>query len=115
MTLGARIRLLRDKNQIERQQLADGIGITYHALSKYETDEREPDFGVLLKLADYFNTSTDYLLGRTDDPSPRPKIDTIAAHRTDDPMNELPEEARKSVEEFIDFVYKKYGKKEGEH
>lgn len=88
MTLGARIRLLRDKNKIERQQLADGIGITYHALSKYETDEREPDFGVLLKLADYFNVSTDYLLGRTDDP-----------------MNELPEEARKSVEEFIDFVY----------
>ena len=64
------------------------------------------------KIADCFNTSTDYLLGRTDDPSPRLKIETIAAHRhTDDPMTGCRRQ-RKSVEEFIDFVYKKYGKKE---
>jgi transcriptional regulator with XRE-family HTH domain len=82
----------RSLKRIERQQLADGIGITYRALSK--ADEREPDFAIQLKLADYFNVFTDYLLGCTDDP-----------------MTELPGEARKSMKEFIDFVYKKYGKK----
>ncbi len=41
-----------------------------------------------------------------------PPIQTIAAHRTDGPMDELPAEARKSVDEFIDFVYKKYGGKD---
>lgn len=107
MTLGERIRYLRDKNHIEHQELAEAIEITYHALSKYETDDREPDYTTLVKIADYFEVTTDYLLGR-------PNIETIAAHRTDDPMSELPEEARKSVEEFIDFVYKKYSKKEGE-
>lgn len=34
---------------------------------------------------------------------------TIAAHRTDDPMDELPEEARKSIEEFKKFIFEKHG------
>lgn len=104
MTLGERIRYLRDKKHIERQELAKSIGITYHALSKYETDDRDPDYETLVKIADYFEVTTDYLLGR-------PKIETIAAHRTDEPMEDLPPEARRSVEEFIDYIYKKYGKK----
>jgi len=64
---GDRIKFLREKEYTERSGLADKIGLTYHALSKYETSEREPDFQTLIKIADYFNVSTDYLLGRSDE------------------------------------------------
>ena len=108
MSLGKTIKLLREEKGIRQEDIGKLFNVSKSAVSQWENDIRTPDMDIIIKLADYFNTSTDYLLGRTDDPSPRPKIDTIAAHRTDDPMNELPEEARKSVEEFIDFVYKKY-------
>lgn len=68
MSLGKKLRILRNNKQIERQQLADAVGITYHALSKYETDERDPDYETLVRIADYFNVTTDYLLGH-DKPS----------------------------------------------
>ncbi len=70
MSLGSIIRKLRTDNGINRKQLADSLGITYHALAKYETDDREPDYNTLKKFADYFKVPLDYLLGRTDDPTP---------------------------------------------
>jgi hypothetical protein len=38
-------------------------------------------------------------------------FETLAAHRTDDPLNELPKEARRSLEEFQEYILRKYGKK----
>lgn len=64
MNLGERIKSLRADRGIERADLAKIIGITYHALSKYETNEREPDYEILKIIADYFRVTTDYLLGR---------------------------------------------------
>lgn len=66
--IGDRIRALRDKRNLTRDEVALSTGITYHALSKYETNDREPDYDTLQKIADYFNVSTDYLLGRVDHP-----------------------------------------------
>lgn len=68
MTLGECIRCLRDINHIDRQGLADAIGITYHALAKYETNDRDPDFDTLARIADFFDVSTDFLLGLSDVP-----------------------------------------------
>ena len=65
MKLGDKIKTLRAEKGIERAELAETLGITYHALSKYETNEREPDYETVKKLADYFGVTTDYLLGRT--------------------------------------------------
>lgn len=112
---GKRLKLLRDKHNLSQQELGKSLSLAKQTISGYENGTRKPDQDILMRFADYFGVSVDYLLGRTDDPSPRPKIETIAAHRTDDPMDDLPEEARRSVEEFIDYVYKKYGpKKNGE-
>ncbi|HWP97091.1 MAG TPA: S24 family peptidase [Syntrophomonadaceae bacterium] len=63
MVLGKKIKYLREMQHINRSELADLIGLTYHALSKYETGEREPDYNTLCKFARYFHVSTDYLLG----------------------------------------------------
>lgn len=68
MKYGDRIANLREKYKLTQQQLADKIGITRASLSHYEKNRREPDYETLQKLADFFDVSTDYLLGRTDEP-----------------------------------------------
>lgn len=60
-----RLKKLREQENISREHLANSLGITYSALSKYETGKREPDFKLLQKIASYFNVTTDYLLGNT--------------------------------------------------
>lgn len=51
------------------KELAALLGITEGAVSNYENGKRQPDLTMLLKIADVFNCSTDYLLGRTDIPN----------------------------------------------
>ena len=103
---GLRLKALREKKGLTQRELADLLKVTPKAVSFYELGEREPSFSALTYLADFFNVSTDYLLGQTDIQSPQ---QTIAAHRTDDPMNELPEEALKSIEDFKKYIYQKHG------
>ena len=45
------------------------LNISQNTISRYETGEREADYTTLIRLADYFNVSLDYLLERTDDPT----------------------------------------------
>lgn len=66
MQVHDRIRALREKEGINREMFAKKIGVTYAALSKYETGSRAPDYDTLIKIADYFNVTTDYLLGRNE-------------------------------------------------
>ncbi len=60
------LKLLRNKNKVSQQQLADIIGVTQQSINKYENHKIEPDIQTLIKLAEYFNTSVDYLVGHTD-------------------------------------------------
>ncbi len=52
------------ENGIIQQQLADVIGVTQQSVNKYENHSVEPDIETLIKLADYFKTTIDYLVGR---------------------------------------------------
>ena len=45
------------------------LNLNQNSISRYETEEREADYATLIALADYFNVSIDYLLGRTDNPT----------------------------------------------
>ena len=64
--LGVNIRELRNKKGIYQQELADNLNVSKGAVAMWETDKREPDNEMLVKIANYFNTTIDYLLGRTD-------------------------------------------------
>ena len=57
---------LREKRGITQQELADKLEITRQSLSLYEKAERTINIELLAKIADFFNVSTDYLMGRTD-------------------------------------------------
>lgn len=62
----ANLKKLRNKKGISQQMLADAIGTSQQSINKYENHKIEPDIETLIKIADYFETSVDYLTGHTD-------------------------------------------------
>ena len=61
-----RIRDLREDRDLTQKQIAQMLGMSQTGYSKYETGENDIPTIILMKLADFYQTSTDYLLGRTD-------------------------------------------------
>ena len=64
-----RLKEIRKKRGITQLKIAMDLNISQNTISRYETGEREADYATLIRLADYFNGSTDYLLERTDNPN----------------------------------------------
>lgn len=67
--LSTRLKSLRENRGIAQKFVAEKIGIKNNTLSGYENGTREPDAETLGKLADFYEVTTDYLLGRTNNPS----------------------------------------------
>lgn len=63
-----RLNSLRRKQNITQTQLGEAVGISQFAVSKIEKGQRAASIEVLYALADYFDVSLDYLVGRSDDP-----------------------------------------------
>jgi transcriptional regulator with XRE-family HTH domain len=107
-----RLREVREKRGYSGTKIAEVLGISAQYYYELEKGKKRINDRLLACLADFYGVSTDYLLGRTDDPRPVEEIkaETLAAHRTDDPLKELPEEARRSLEEFQEYILRKYGK-----
>jgi len=68
-----RIRDLREDNDLTQQQIAEHLDITPRKYSYIERDIMEPSKEMLVELAEFYNTSIDYLLGLTDVKEPYPK------------------------------------------
>ena len=68
-----RIRDLREDHELNQTQVAEMLHTCQTVYSRYERGERTFPIEHLLILADYYNTSLDYLVGRTNDPTP-PKV-----------------------------------------
>ena len=60
------LKILRQERGISQQRLADAIGVSQQSINQYENHSVEPDISVLTRLADHFNTSIDFIVGRTD-------------------------------------------------
>jgi transcriptional regulator with XRE-family HTH domain len=65
--LGKRLKYLRDKFNYSQKRVADSIGISNVQLSRYESGDRNPDPELIAKFADFFDVTTDFLHGRTDE------------------------------------------------
>lgn len=63
-----RLKELRTSKGLSQKQLSIEIKISDRGIQRYEYGEREPSMSTLIALADYFNVSIDYLVGRTDNP-----------------------------------------------
>lgn len=105
MQFGNRLKQLRLSKKLTQEEVANIINVHRATVGKYETEERFPDKETLHKLADFFNVSVDYLLGRTDNPNPykddaHSPIKTSAYHA----LGELDEEDIEKVEEYIELL-----------
>ena len=72
MNMKLRIRDLREDRDLPQKAVAAYLSCDQSLYSKYERGERDVPLSVIEKLADYYQTSMDYLAGRTDDPRPYP-------------------------------------------
>ena len=63
-----RLKELRKARNISQLKLALDLNMNQNSISRYENCEREADYETLIKFAEYFDVSLDYLLGRTDNP-----------------------------------------------
>ena len=68
MKLFERLKLLREARHLLKKDIAASCGISLRAYQYYESGEREPAVSILVSLADYFDVSIDYLVGRTNNP-----------------------------------------------
>ena len=112
-----RLKRLRNEAGLSQEQLAERLQLSRPAIGHYETGFRKPDLDTLQCIARFFDVSTDYLLGRTDDPTP-PSADlsdvlstdeaiTLAFSKVGGPLAELSPEAIRSVKEYIEFVHER--------
>lgn len=65
-SLGYILKKLREDRGLQQKELADILNVHRGSISNWETDKRIPDKDTLIKIADYFNVSIDYLFGRAE-------------------------------------------------
>jgi transcriptional regulator with XRE-family HTH domain len=94
MSLGARLRKLREELNKQSSEIAKMLNIAKSTYSGYENDKSKPDYDTLTELANYYSVSVDYLLGNT---NIRNHIDTLAFSTTGDLSEEEIEEVRKYI------------------
>ncbi len=63
-----RLKQLREQRNITQVKLAMDLNMNQNTISRYETGAHEADYATLIRFADYFGVSIDYLLERTDNP-----------------------------------------------
>jgi transcriptional regulator with XRE-family HTH domain len=105
MDYGERLKILRMRKKLSQQDVADRLNINRSTYARYELGQTQPDFETLEKLADFFDVSTDYILGRTDNQNP-PENDEdnlVAFYNLDN----LDEEDIQYVKETIEFLRRK--------
>lgn len=106
--IGDILKELRLKRQLTSEQLCERLGIKGGSYRNYERNDRKPDYDTLVKLADFYGVSTDYILGRPNAKAPKDPFDEI---ETIDEMEKdlikewlnLDEKSRKS---FLDVLRK---------
>ncbi|MFR6246773.1 MAG: helix-turn-helix domain-containing protein [Romboutsia timonensis] len=111
--LGERLRQLRKEQNLTQKDFGEKFNLSSRVIGYYESEERTPTPDFLLKIAEYFNVSTDYLLGKTDNRNIETKKEinatTIAAHRLGD-IEDLPDEAIDQLNDYIEYLKLKYKK-----
>lgn len=68
MMLNERLKSLRLQSGVTQKAIADGIGVTPVSVQRFEYGSAKPKLDTVIKIADFFKVSVDYLLGRTSNP-----------------------------------------------
>jgi len=114
-----RIKVLRAENGVKQIELAAFLNVAQNTLSAWERGAHEPDIDNIKKIAEYFNTTTDYILGITSDPTPLGKKEKAPSAETEREKNlkYLSEKIREleindliKVDDYIDLLIHRHNK-----
>ena len=110
MRYGDILKKLRNEKGLSQKELTDRLQINRSTYARYETSSTQPDFDTLKKIADYYEVTTDYLLGHSNNPKSTYN-DEIEAIRNDaslsvmfDNWKGMSEEERERALEFVNFL-----------
>jgi len=115
MNLGAKLKEIRISKKVTQSTLADFLNIKVNTYSQYENNIRKPNHIVLVMISEYFNTSLDYILGRTNENShkenPSMFDDYLSTKKKYDSSlggytNAVNNRSNFSQREFLDLYYK---------
>lgn len=109
--LGNRIKSLREAKGLKQEELAQKVSVSPSAIGMYETNKREPNNEIILKLAEFFNVSTDYLLGKSDIRNPEELKNVSFANASGLDTTGLDEEDLKELQKQVDYIKKLKNKK----
>lgn len=109
MLTGRRLAQLRKEQNLKQRDLAEYLNVAVSTVSNYENSINSIDIATLDKLADFFEVSTDYLIGRTDERRPaeffyRPNYSDLYVREIADTVLTLPPEARGDVLIYAKFI-----------
>lgn len=85
------LKKLREDASISQKALADAIGVSQQSVNKYENHNIEPDIETMIRIADFFNTSVDYLIGHS---SVRRRIEEVHVFELNDRESKVMEQYR---------------------
>ena len=105
--LGNRIRILRLEANLTQEEFGKPYSLKKSTVSQYESGSSRPDDELKKRIALDYNVSLDWLMGLTDIRNYDNKETTIALH-SDVDYDDLPEEAKTEIYNFIDYVRNKY-------
>lgn len=105
MSFGYRLKQLRTAKKMTQTELGQFLNVTKSSISGYENGTRFPDQESLIKIAEVFGVTTDYLLGKDQKKASELSSEqlTIAAHIDDD----VSEDEMKEILSFIDYIKKR--------
>lgn len=114
-TLGERLKKLREEKELTLEYVAQKVGTTKVSISRYEKNYREPKGEMLILLADFYDVSTDYLLGRDTSAENNikekhklsPEVETIAAH-LESKDKEITPKKMKLLKRYIDDLFDEF-------
>lgn len=105
------LKILRTEKGISQQKLADVLGISQQSVNKYENYNVEPDITTLILLANFFDTSIDYLVGNTEINHKIEKVEPFELNENEaefiNKFRKLSENEKTSIVNIIDIYIKK--------
>lgn len=103
-----RLKSLRNKKSISQYELAERLNLTRGQIGNYEQGKRQPDYETLMKIADFFDCTIDFLIGKSDEPSLTETQYHEALEEYEELIKELeplpPEERKRRIQRLRDFA-----------
>lgn len=106
--LGNRLKILRLESNLTQEEFGKPYSLKKSTVSQYESGTSRPDDELKKKIAKDYNVTLDWLLGLSNIRNYTEDKQNIVALHSDTDYDDLPEEARKEINSFIEFVKQKY-------